>query len=133
MTRRELLPPEWLPPRGYANGVVAWGRVVALAGQIGWNPSRGTFETDDFVPQVRQALANVVILLREAGAEPRHLVRLTWFITNRAAYLAALRQLGVAYREIMGNHYPPMSVIVVAGLIEERALVEIEATAVLPE
>lgn len=133
MTRRELLPPGWLPPLGYANGVLASGRVIALAGQIGWNPSTGKFETDDFVTQARQTLENVVMLLREAGAEPRHLVRLTWFITDRDAYLAAQRQLGDAYREIMGKNYPPMSVIVVAGLIEERALVEIEATAVLPE
>lgn len=133
MTRRELLPPGWLPPLGYANGVLASGRVIALAGQIGWNPSTGKFETDDFVTQARQTLENVVMLLREAGAEPRHLVRLTWFITDRDAYLAAQRQLGDAYREIMGRNYPPMSVIVVAGLIEERALVEIEATAVLPE
>ena len=133
MTRRELLPPGWLPPLGYANGVLASGRVIALAGQIGWNPSTGKFETDDFVTQARQTLENVVMLLREAGAEPRHLVRLTWFITDRDAYLAAQRQLGDAYRKIMGRNYPPMSVIVVAGLIEERALVEIEATAVLPE
>ena len=133
MTRRELLPPGWLPPLGYANGVLASGRVIALAGQIGWNPSTGKFETDDFVTQARHTLENVVMLLREAGAEPRHLVRLTWFITDRDAYLAAQRQLGDAYREIMGRNYPPMSVIVVAGLIEERALVEIEATAVLPE
>ena len=132
MKLRALEPLGWLPPRGYANGVVASGQVVALAGQIGWNPATATFETDDFVLQVRQALANVTTLLREAGAEPRHLVRLTWFITDRAAYLAAQREIGVAYREIMGKTYPPMSVVVVSALIEERALVEIEATAVLP-
>ncbi|MEO8336229.1 MAG: RidA family protein [bacterium] len=127
-----LSPRGWAPPRGYANGVVASGRVIALAGQIGWNPATTTFETDDFVAQVRQALENVAMLLSEAGAEPRHLVRLTWFITDRAAYLSAQREIGLAYQELMGRHYPPMSVVVVAGLIEERAMVEIEATAVLP-
>jgi enamine deaminase RidA (YjgF/YER057c/UK114 family) len=129
---RMLSPNGWAAPRGYANGVVATGRIVALAGQIGWNPSTTTFESDDFVAQVRQALENVVMLLREARAEPQHLVRLTWFITDRAAYLARQREIGQVYRELMGRHYPPMSVVVVAGLIEERAMVEIEATAVLP-
>ena len=129
---KEISPRGWAPPRGYANGVVARGRVITLAGQIGWNPASGMFETDDFVGQTRQALENVAMLLSEAGAEPHHLVRLTWFITDRAAYLAAQREIGQAYRELMGTHYPPMSVVVVAGLIEERAKVEIEATAVLP-
>jgi enamine deaminase RidA (YjgF/YER057c/UK114 family) len=127
-----LSPKGWAAPRGYANGVVASGRVVALAGQIGWNPATTTFETDDFVAQVRQALENVAMLLSEAGAEPQHLVRLTWFITDRTAYLSAQREIGLVYREVIGRHYPPMSVVVVAGLIEERAMVEIEATAVLP-
>ena len=131
-SRRELAPAGWAAPRGYANGVVASGRIISLAGQIGWKPATATFETDDFVGQVRQALENVAMLLSEAGAEPRHLVRLTWFITDRAAYLASQREIGQAYRELMGKHYPPMSVVVVAGLIEERAKVEIEATAVLP-
>ena len=132
MMPRTLDPPGWLPPRGYANGVVVTGSVVVLAGQIGWNPATATFETDDFVEQVRQALANVATLLAEARAEPRHLVRLTWFITDRAAYLAAQREIGLVYQEIMGRNYPPMSVVVVASLIQERALVEIEATAVIP-
>ena len=127
-----LSPNGWAAPRGYANGVVATGRIVALAGQIGWNPATTTFESDDFVAQVRQALENVAMLLSEAGAEPRHLVRLTWFITDRAAYLSRQREIGQVYRELMGRNYPPMSVVVVAGLIEERAMVEIEATAVLP-
>jgi len=127
-----LSPKGWAAPRGYANGVVASGRVSDLAGQIGWNPATTTFETDDFVAQVRQALENVAMLLREAGAEPQHLVRLTWFITDRSAYLSAQREIGLVYREVIGRHYPPMSVVVVAGLIEERAMVEIEATAVLP-
>ncbi|MDB4889953.1 MAG: Endoribonuclease [Gemmatimonadetes bacterium] len=127
-----LAPKGWAAPRGYANGVVASGRVVALAGQIGWNPATTTFESDDFVAQVRQALENVAMLLSEAGAEPQHLVRLTWFITDRIAYLSAQREIGLVYREVLGRNYPPMSVVIVAGLIEERAMVEIEATAVLP-
>lgn len=129
---RALSPAGWARPRGYAHGVTATGRVVALAGQIGWNPATSAFETDDFTLQVRQALANIAALLREAGAEPRHLVRLTWFITDRAAYLGALREIGAAYREEIGAVYPPMSVIVVTALIEARARVEIEATAVVP-
>ena len=133
MTFRALDPVGWMPPRGYTNGVVTSGRLVVLAGQIGWNPASGTFETDDFVLQVRQALTNIAVLLGEAGAEASHLVRLTWFITDRDAYLAAQREIGEAYRDVMGRHYPPMSVVMVSALIEPRALVEIEATAVLPE
>ena len=132
MTIRALNPVGWMPPRGYANGVVASGTLIVLAGQIGWNPATATFETDDFVLQVRQALANIAALLGEAGAEARHLVRLTWFITDRDAYLAAQREIGEAYRDVMGRQYPPMSVVVVSALIERRALVEIEATAMLP-
>ena len=130
---RLLQPDGWDLPRGYANGVVAQGRLVVLAGQIGWNPATSTFETDDFAGQCQQALANVLALLTEAGATPQHLVRLTWFITDRAAYVAAQKELGRAYRELFGKHYPAMSVVVVAGLMEERAQVEIEATAVIPE
>ena len=133
MTTRLLQPDGWDSPRGYANGVVARGRLVVLAGQIGWNPATSTFETDDFGGQCQQALANVLALLTEAGATPQHLVRLTWFITDRAAYVAAQKELGRAYRELFGKHYPAMSVVVVAGLMEERAQVEIEATAVIPE
>jgi enamine deaminase RidA (YjgF/YER057c/UK114 family) len=128
-----LRPREWAPPRGYCEGMVASGRLVVLAGQIGWNPQTAAFETDDFVEQVRQALTNVVRLLSEAEAEPRHLVRLTWFVTDRAAYLASRRELGAVYREVIGMHYPPMSVVMVVGLVEERAKVEIEATAVVPD
>lgn len=129
---RLLLPDGWAPPRGYANGMVATGRIVVLAGQIGWNPRTATFETDDFAAQVRQALSNIAALLREAGAEPSALVRLTWYITDRDAYLGALKPIGAAYRALFGAHYPPMSVVIVAGLVESRALVEIEATAVIP-
>jgi enamine deaminase RidA (YjgF/YER057c/UK114 family) len=127
-----LQPDGWLPPRGYSHGVIAAGRYVVLAGQIGWNPQTGAFESDDFVAQVRQALRNIVAILAEAGASPHDLVRLTWFITQRSEYLSAQRAVGAAYREVIGNYYPPMSVVVVNALIEERAKVEIEATAVIP-
>ena len=108
------------------------GRHVVLAGQIGWNPLTARVETDVLSEQVRRALQNIVTLLAEAGAEPKHLVRLTWFITNRAEYIAARREIGQVYRDILGRHFPAMSVVVVVGLIEERAKVEIEATAVVP-
>jgi enamine deaminase RidA (YjgF/YER057c/UK114 family) len=128
-----LHPTAWAAPRGYSDGIVATGRFVSLAGQVGWNPRTALFETDDFAEQVRQALVNIAELLAEAGAAPRHLVRLTWFVTDRAAYLGSRREMGRAYREVLGMHYPAMSVVVVAGLLEERAKVEIEATAMVPE
>ena len=127
-----LQPPGWPRPSGYANGVAASGKVVALAGQIGWNPRTGKFEADDFVGQVKQALANIVAIMREAGAEPGHVVRLTWYITDKAAYVKDSKAIGDAYREAFGRHYPAMSVVVVAGLLEPKAKVEIEATAVVP-
>lgn len=127
-----LQPPGWPRPSGYANGVCAAGKVVAVAGQIGWNPRTGKFETDDLVGQVRQALANIVVVLREAGAEPSHVIRLTWYVTSRDAYLAQAKAIGAAYREAFGRHYPAMSVVAVAGLVEAKAKVEIEATAVVP-
>jgi enamine deaminase RidA (YjgF/YER057c/UK114 family) len=111
--------------------MAAEGRLVFTAGQIGWNPETCQFETDDFAAQTAQALKNVVAVLRAAGAEPRHLVRLTWYITGKTAYLAAQREIGRAYREVIGKHFPAMSVVVVAGLLEDRAKVEIEATAVV--
>ncbi|HEX3552083.1 MAG TPA: RidA family protein [Thermoanaerobaculia bacterium] len=126
-----LQPAGWALPKGYANGIAARGRLVFTAGQIGWNPGTGQFETDDFAAQTAQALKNVAAVLREAGAAPRHLVRLTWYVTDKAAYLDAQREIGHAYREVMGRHFPAMSVVVVAGLLEERAKVEIEATAVV--
>jgi enamine deaminase RidA (YjgF/YER057c/UK114 family) len=107
--------------------------MIVIAGQIGWNPRTAKFETDDFTGQVRQALSNIVDLLAEAGASPSQLVRLTWFITDRDEYLAARHHIGVAYRELIGKHYPPMSIVVVSALIETEAKVEIEATAVIPE
>lgn len=130
---RILRPEGWPRPSGYSDGLVTRGRLVVLAGQIGWNPVTAVFESDDMSAQVGQALRNIVALLKEAGAEPRHLVRLTWFITDREAYISARREIGAAYREVIGANYPPMSVVVVSGLIEERAKVEIEATAVVPE
>jgi enamine deaminase RidA (YjgF/YER057c/UK114 family) len=111
--------------------MVTSGRYVTLAGQIGWNAATGEVETDDFAAQTEQALRNIVTLLSEAGGAPSHLVRLTWFVTSREEYVAARKAIGAAYRAIIGNHFPPMSVVVVAGLLEPRAKVEIEATAVL--
>jgi enamine deaminase RidA (YjgF/YER057c/UK114 family) len=128
-----LLPEGWAHPSGYSHGLSVSGRIIVIAGQIGWNPETAEFETDDFTAQVRQALTNVVAVLGEAGAPPNRLVRLTWFITDREAYLAARREIGAIYRELIGKHYPPMSIVVVSALIEERAKVEIEATAVIPE
>jgi enamine deaminase RidA (YjgF/YER057c/UK114 family) len=129
---RILQPEGWGAPIGYANGVDATGRTVFVAGQIGWDPVTCAFETDDFVGQVGQALRNVHAVLAEAGAGPEHLVRVTWYITDRAAYLADTRAIGRAWRESFGRHYPAMTLVVVAGLLEERAKVEIEATAVIP-
>ena len=128
-----LQPEGWAAPVGYSNGVAVQGRQIYVAGQVGWNPATCRFETDDLAVQVRQALENIVAVLREAGAEPQHLVRLTWYITDKAAYVAARREIGHAYKEVIGRHYPPMSLMVVAALLEDRALVEIEATAVMPE
>jgi len=128
-----ILPEGWPHPRGYSHALSVSGRIIALAGQIGWNPTTLKFESDDFVAQVRQALSNIVTLLSEAGATPNKLVRLTWFITEREEYLVSRREIGAVYRELIGNHYPPMSIVVVSGLIEEQAKVEIEATAVIPE
>jgi enamine deaminase RidA (YjgF/YER057c/UK114 family) len=130
----EILQPEgWADPKGYANGIAAQGRLIVTGGQIGWNPETCQFETDDFAEQTAQTLKNVMAVLREAGAEPRHVVRLTWYITDKAAYLAAQREIGRAYREVMGRHFPAMAVVVVAGLLEDRAKVEIEGTAVVGE
>ncbi len=128
-----LLPEGWAKPSGYANGIAATGRLVFVAGQIGWNPITGEFETDDFAAQTAQALRNVAAVLAAAGAGPEHVVRMTWYVTDKAAYLASRREIGRAWREVMGRHYPAMAVVVVSALIEDRAKVEIEATAVVPE
>ncbi|HEV2130477.1 MAG TPA: RidA family protein [Longimicrobiaceae bacterium] len=128
-----LHPDGWASPRGYSNGITARGRLVFVAGQVGWNPATGEFESDDFAAQVRQALQNVVAVLRAGGADPGQVVRLTWYVTDRQAYLDAQREIGAAYREVFGRHFPPMTLVVVAALLEERATVEIEATAVVPD
>lgn len=126
-----LHPAGWKAAKGYANGVAASGRMVFLGGQIGWNAAQ-EFESDDFVAQVAQALRNVVAVLAEAGGRPEHLVRLTWFVTSKAEYLARLPETGVAYRETLGRHFPAMTMVEVRALVEDRAKVEIEATAVIP-
>jgi enamine deaminase RidA (YjgF/YER057c/UK114 family) len=126
-------PPGWPRPVGYANAVSATGRMVSVSGQIGWNPVTETFETDEMAAQVRQALDNLVVVLRAAGAEPRHVVRLTWYVTDRSDYVTARREIGEAYRTLFGDHYPAMSVVVVAGLLDPHARVEIEGTALVPE
>jgi enamine deaminase RidA (YjgF/YER057c/UK114 family) len=124
-------PEGWPRPSGYANGIVAAGRVLAVAGQVGWDPHTQAIVAPDFVSQARQALTNVVAVVRAAGGQPHHVVRLTWYITSHDAYASAGRELGRAYRDVFGGHYPAMSVVVVAGLIESGALLEIEALAVL--
>jgi enamine deaminase RidA (YjgF/YER057c/UK114 family) len=129
----EILQPQgWGAPKGYVNGVAAEGRMVFVAGQIGWNPATCAFETDDFVGQADQALRNVLQVLREGGAGPEHVTRVTWYVTDRAAYLANTRALGRVWRDLFGRHYPAMTLVVVAGLLEDRARLEIEATAVVP-
>ena len=128
---KPINPPGWMKPSGYAHAMSGSGRIVAIAGQVGWNPANGAIESDDFATQSAQALRNIVAALQAAGAGPEHLVRLTWFVTNRAEYYRAREALGVAYREIMGGHYPAMTLVIVDALLEERAKVEIEATAVL--
>lgn len=127
-----LQPTGWEPAKGYANGIAASGRQVYIAGQIGWT-GEARFETDDFVAQVEQALSNIVAVLAEAGGKPEHLVRLTWYVLDKSEYLARGREVGQAYRRVLGRHFPAMSLVVVAGLLEDRAKVEIEATAVVPE
>jgi len=128
---RFLQPDGWAAPRGYANGVAAAGSMVFVAGQIGWN-ALAQFETDDLVAQIEQALANVVAVLRIGGAAPEHIVRMTWYITDKSSYVARQKEIGQVYRRVMGRHFPAMTLVVVAALIEDRALVEIDATAVLP-
>jgi enamine deaminase RidA (YjgF/YER057c/UK114 family) len=126
-----LHPKHWAPAKGYANGVAAEGRVVFVAGQIGWN-ERAELVSDDFVAQVEQALSNIVAVLKEAGGAPHHLTRLNWYITDKAVYAARVKEVGAAYRRVIGRHFPAMTLVVVAGLLEPGAQVEIEATAVIP-
>ena len=132
MTHRTLQPDGWPRPRGYANGVSAHGRAVYVAGQIGWDAS-ARLVGDDFVAQARQALRNVLAVLSCDGARAEHLVRLTWYVIDRDAYRDASKALGEAYREVIGAHYPAMTAVQVSALMEPGALVEIEATAVVPD
>lgn len=128
----ELLnPAHWKPAVGYANGMLAQGRLLFVGGQIGWNKDQ-VFETDDFVAQIRQALENVVTVLAEADAGPEHIVRLTWYVTDKHEYLARLKEVGGAYQAVLGKHFPAMTMVQVGDLIEDRAKIEIEATAVVP-
>ncbi|MDA4844588.1 RidA family protein [Hoeflea poritis] len=127
-----LQPEGWKPAKGYANGIQAKGELVVTGGLVGWNGDQ-VFETDDFVGQCEQTFRNIVAVLREAGAGPEHLVRLTWYVTDKAEYLANQRELGAAYRNVIGRHFPAMAVVQVTALMEDRAKVEIEATAVLPD
>jgi enamine deaminase RidA (YjgF/YER057c/UK114 family) len=130
-TKQVLQPPGWAAPKGYANGVAASGRQVFVAGQIGWD-AQCQFASDDLVEQVRQALANIVAVLREAGAEPQHIVRMTWYLTDKREYLARAREIGRVYRELIGDFGVAMSAVQVAALVEDRAKVEIEVTAAVP-
>lgn len=127
-----LQPPGWMRPRGYSNGIAARGRTVCVSGMIGWD-AQGQFQTDDFAGQTRQALQNIVEVLAEAGAKPEHIVRMTWYVTDKKEYVAAYKEIGVAYRELIGKHYPTMTAVQVMALIEDRAKVEIEVTAIVPE
>ena len=127
-----LQPAGWAAPRGYANGVAAQGRVVFVGGMVGWNAAQ-QFESADFVVQARQALANIVAVLAEAGARPEHIARMTWYVVDKREYLSCGKALGAAYREVMGRHYPAMTAVEVTALMEDAARVEIEATAVIPD
>lgn len=127
-----LQPPDWAEPRGYANGLLARGTLLFVGGQIGWN-ARQQFESDDFVTQTRQTLQNIVAVLRAGGAGPEHMVRMTWYVVDRKEYIARLKELGGAYREVMGRNFPAMTCVQVVALMEQRAQVEIEVTAVLPD
>lgn len=132
MINKLLQPDGWVPPKGYANGVAARGTMVFTGGQIGWNAQQ-QFESDDFIDQTRQTLLNVRAVLEAGGAGPEHLVRLTWYVVDREEYNARLKELGAVYREVLGKNFPAMACVQVAGLMEERAKVEIEATAVVPD
>lgn len=131
-TMKFLQPPNWPRPKGYANGVAAKGTPVFLSGIVGWN-SQGKFGAPDFAGQVRQALKNIVEVLAEANAKPEHIARMTWYVTDKNEYLGAAKEIGLAYREVIGRHYPAMTVVEVSGLVEPDARVEIEVTAVVPE
>ena len=127
-----LQPPGWARPKGFSNGIVASGKLVFIAGQVGWT-GEGRWEARDFAGQFRQALANVLEVLKQANGRPEHLVRLTWYVVDKREYLNAIKAVGEAYRELMGRHYPTMAVVEVSGLVEDEARLEIEATAVISE
>ena len=127
-----LQPPGWAKPKGFSNGVAATGNLIFVAGQIGWT-GEGKWEATDFAGQFKQTILNTLAVLAEAGARPEHIVRMTWYITDKREYLGALKEVGAAWRELMGRHYPAMAVVQVGALIEDAAKVEIEATAVVPE
>jgi enamine deaminase RidA (YjgF/YER057c/UK114 family) len=126
-----VLPDGWPRPPGYSQGVAARGTIIAIAGQVGWDPATMKFASGDFLEQTREALRNVAAVLKAAGAAPSDVVRLTWYVTDRDEYTKGLAGVGAAYREVFGKHYPAMTLVVVAGLLEEGAKVEIEATAVV--
>jgi enamine deaminase RidA (YjgF/YER057c/UK114 family) len=133
MTKMKILqPPHWTPAKGYANGVAARGLQIYVAGQIGWNAQQ-QFESDDFIAQCKQALDNVIAVLAQAQAAPEHIVRMTWYVTSRNEYVARLKELGAVYRDTMGRNFPAMTCVEVSALMESRAKVEIEVTAVVPE
>lgn len=128
----QILPEGWKRPSGYSNGIVASGRMVFVAGQVGWNPTTCAFESDDFVKQFEQALGNVAAVVRAGGGGPEHIARLTIYVIDKRRYLEKLREVGAAYRAILGKHFPAMALVQVTALVEDRAQVEIEATAVIP-
>ena len=127
-----LQPPGWPQPKGYANGIAATGRQVFVGGTIGWNAQQ-EFSSDEIAEQTRQALQNIVAILAEAGAGPKHVVRMTWYVTDKQEYLDGAKALGAAYRSVMGYHFPAMALVQVVALVEDRAKVEIETTAVIPQ
>ena len=129
---KKLQPPDWAEPKGYANGIMARGALIFVGGQIGWNAAQ-EFESDDFIAQARQALMNIAAVLRAADAGPEHMVRMTWYVRDRVEYSARLKELGGVYREVMGKNFPAMTCVEVSGLVEDRARIEIEVTAVLPD
>lgn len=129
---KKLQPPDWAEPKGYANGVMARGTLIFVGGQIGWNAAQ-VFESDDFIAQTRQALRNIAAVLSAGGAGPEHMVRMTWYVTDRLEYTARLKDVGSVYREVMGKNFPAMTCVEVSGLVEDRARIEIEVTAVLPD
>ena len=126
-----LQPPGWSRPKGFSNGIAASGKLVFVAGQIGWT-GEGKWEARDFAGQFKQALKNIIEILAQGNAKPQHIVRLTWYVLDKEEYLASLKQVGLAYRELMGRHYPVMAVVQVSALVEDEARLEIEATAVVP-